>query len=491
MSKQTVKYHSRSSRQLQQWKAKFAIKASSAFWLTLLLLTLTFLMGGSSRSDVASLMVLRPAAFLIGAAGLLTLRREHVTAYRWLFIAVGVMLVWLALQIVPLGPSLFAALPGRGLITGLDGIAKINGAWRPMSLVPDMTSDALWACVVPFAALVLLVQLDSDEHRYLLIVLLVFGALSASLGLVQIFGDPAGPLVLYDRAKGQGDAAGFFANKNHQAVFLSTLIPMLGAMKEIRRVRVKKKERAKTERVLINVALLAIIPMLLIANSRAGLLTGVLGFLSLPIVFRRRAKSERHSPYMLGGMVAGAAILSALSIWAGRALAWDRLIKVNPVDDLRYKILPSVRAMILEYLPLGSGTATFEKLYITHEPDQLLSPIVMNQVHDDWLDALLTSGGIGVLVIAMLLGIWLFNGLSIMKSDSLRTRIYLARAAWVASLLFAVGSLSDYPARTPIVECVLVIFVVWLVGAMRGPESGSPSSSERLISGRNISRDTI
>src|SRR5690606_18500735 len=102
------------------------------------------------------------------------------------------------------------------------------------------------------------------------------GALTAIWGLLQLMGSYRGPLYLYSMTN-YGSPVGLFASRNHQTVFLASLIPLLycwvhlaqGTWKDLGTSKGRRSGIAAT-------GILLLIPLVLVAGSRAGLLTLVL-----------------------------------------------------------------------------------------------------------------------------------------------------------------------------------------------------------------------
>ena len=168
------------------------------FWALTVFLAVTFLMGGGSRGDIQSLVILRPVAVVFCGLALLGLRREHVQAYRFLFAMTAAIFALVAIHLVPLPPGMWAALPGREIVLEVDKAAQLGSVWRPASLVPVATWNALYSLFVPLAVLLFGVQLTRDQRFNLIYVIIGFGLLTGLWGLLQAIGSPTGPLYLYE-----------------------------------------------------------------------------------------------------------------------------------------------------------------------------------------------------------------------------------------------------------------------------------------------------
>lgn len=198
---------------------------SRAFLALSVLLVLVFAMGGASRADVASLPVLRPAATAFLFLGLYWLRQEHFKAHSFLLLWGAACAVLVLAQLIPLPPAVWQSLPGRELIVQIGQAAELNDIWRPLTMTPAATRNAFWSLMPPLATLVLAVQLEPGEHKKVLTLIIVLGLTSALLGMLQLLGDPSGPLYFY-AVTGNGSAVGLFANRNHQALLLAALLAL-------------------------------------------------------------------------------------------------------------------------------------------------------------------------------------------------------------------------------------------------------------------------
>ena len=124
-----------------------------ALWVVGTFLTLLFLVGGSSWPQEAGLILLRPLAILISAYGLATIRGEDARPYRAIYIIFLLALTLTSLHLIPLPPSVWQSLPGREIIIEIDRFAGLGDLWRPLSMSPQGTLNALCSLSVPLAIL--------------------------------------------------------------------------------------------------------------------------------------------------------------------------------------------------------------------------------------------------------------------------------------------------------------------------------------------------
>lgn len=445
------------------------------FWLLAAWLCLVFALGGSSRPDTQSLAVLRPLSVLVTFAGFWTLTKEQAKRLRGTFAFVTAIIILIALHLVPLPPSWWSNLPGRGLIVEIDRTVGISGTWRPISISPPWTWNALWFMFTPLSVLVLIAQLDMLQVRKLSGVVLLIGLASGVLAIAQVGGDPQGLLYFY-RFTHFGTAVGLFANRNHQAVFLALLIPI--AMVWLRHNPLRLNLDRGSERQInltrpgVLVLVCTIFPLILASGSRSGLVALIV---SVPVsiaFLQPLARTSRVQRSLMGKKFLvwlGLAIISLLAVTSialnnDRALSIDRFVEVDPLEDMRARILPTVFTMIRMYAPLGSGVGTFEPVYQIHEPDELLIPTYANHIHNDWLEIALTAGIPGVIWLASMVVAWFacFCLCLSAKARQERPAHELAVAGLIATFLLGMASVSDYPLRTPSLSALLIVMLVWI-----------------------------
>lgn len=441
------------------------------FVVLCLWVSIVFLLGGTSRPETGSLVVLRPAAVLVLAYGLATITGAQLRHYRF---PLGCALALVALHLfhlTPLPSELWSSLPGRALIGEIDQQAGLGKLWRPLSVAPDWTWNSLWATMVPISVLVVGLQLDQRRRRGLVGLLLVLGAASALLALLQILGGSESGLYLY--GPGNGSADGLFANRNHQAVFLATIIPSLFVWAALPGERQGGSGRTQARRRLLMAVIAAafLVPLVLVTGSRAGLLICIVAaaatpFLRRPDALHAKAGAKAKWPYW--GIVAGLGALVLITIALGRGLAVDRLLGTEEATEGRVLMLPTVLETIKIYAPWGSGLGSFETVFQVHEPDRLLQPGLANRAHNDWLE-LAVTGGLPVLaLLASGILAWLWKAWEVARPGaSVDQDVALARLGLLILLLFALASLTDYPVRMPSLSCLAAIAILWTVPERR------------------------
>lgn len=454
---------------------------SLQFWVLAGYLGVVFLTGGSSRSDPQSLLILGPLSFLVAAFGLLTLAKPHLENCKWTIWAGSFIAIFFLAQLAPLPPKIWHDLPSREVLIDIDRLANLDGLWRPLAISPANAMHALLSLVTPLAVVLIGIQLDKNDIYSLLPVVICFGIVSGFLGVLQVIGETQGILYLYSTTN-IDVAVGLFANRNHAAVLLVCLFPMIfvliySSYWSLQRVRTAKFASSSV------IVLLVI--LILVTGSRAGLILMVMtllvstlflswsrvdtGKVDEQIGFGRKAR--------LAIVVALTAGLTLLTVLFSRAEAVVRLIERTGVEDGRADFWQLGVQLIWKYLPFGAGIGSFADVYELAEPDNFATGLYTNHLHNDWLEFSLVLGlpAIAFLMSAVFAYSWRI--VSVWKCKNVNgDEMLFFRLASILLAILAASSFVDYPTRTPIMMSLSVIFVLWFT---RG--------SSKSIKGRNFS----
>jgi O-antigen ligase len=405
---------------------------------------LVFLMGGGSRHDILSLAVLRPLAFAALLYAALVLRPGEFAAVRMPAMLLLALAGWMALQLVPLPPAMWQALPGRALLAEVQASAGAGGVWMPLSMAPSRTLNALFSLAVPMAGLLLFAGLGPARRGLLLVLVGALALGSVVLGIAQLAGAADGPLYLY-RITNHGLPVGLFANRNHQALMAS--IAILIAFHQM--AVAAPGEAGRLRRLVAGSLVVLLAAFLLVTGSRAGLLIGALVVLAgMALVYPGLSGGALRMRAVAAGLGGLMALLAGVFAWRARALSLDRLLATGSGFELREEAWPTIAAMLAEHWLAGTGFGTFELAFKQAEPLALLRPDYLNQAHNDWAQWLI-EGGLPAGAILCVLLLWLAR-----RAALLLPAIRAGRAPDAAVALLAIGacalaSLVDYPLRVP------------------------------------------
>ena len=417
-----------------------------------------FAMGGSARSDIASLLLLRPIAFLFAGYALLVARPEELRTASLPLVLIMCLAAMIAVQLVPLPPGWWLSLPGRELYAKIAQDAGIPLTWRPLTLSTSRTLNALFSLSVPLAS-VLLVAVQNERARgRILSVLAVACGVSALAAVAQTATSGSSALYLY-RITNEGFPVGLLANRNHQAVLMVILLVLVAY--HYRKAGISAKSRPLMVLGTVSSALV-VMALVLVSGSRAGLLllATILPVTAWMLSRRNRASglaNGRHIGPVTIAVAAGVfAVLVAATIAFSRAASFDRLWSGDAMNDHRVERLPIVLDMLQDHWLLGIGFGAFEGAYKRYEPAELLNPFIFNQAHSDWLQFPLEGGLPASLLLLFALARIAIELPSIVGAAH-RGAVGARVTALVVLVVIALASMVDYPLRTPIFMLVAVV----------------------------------
>lgn len=457
-------------------------KTSFVFWALATFLAFVFCLGGSARADVYALAILRPISVVAAGIGLFSVEWEHLRSKKILIIIIVSSLIFTLIQLIPLPESFWAGLPGHQILVDINELALGERQERPLAVSPHLAINTAYSLIVPLAIILLGVQLSLDEHLLLLPTLILFGLASGMLGLLQVIGNPQGPLYFYSITN-PGEAVGLFANRNHQAVLLACIFPMLSSFLSMPSASKEQRTLKVVGAVLTGAAL---VPLILVTGSRSGLIAGLLGLI-LAVVFYSKPKStkadERKSTILSNNYLlvsAGVVSLVAVTLFMARAVAFQRTFNSDQSEELRWSVWPHILEFAKAYFPLGGGMGSFLEAYRLHEPKTLLAPLYFNHAHNDLLEFFVEAGAFGVLVVLVAVFAFFRGAVILYNWREWKKRGHiLGRLGIALTILLAAASLVDYPIRTPILSALFAVAAIWwerakneaakTTGALRAP----------------------
>jgi O-antigen ligase len=431
-------------------------------------LALVFLTGGASRVDVQSLTVLRPVSVLLCGFALMSLRRDHIVGRGWLLGLFGCVAVLTLLHVIPLSVDPLSLRVIADEYGNTVQSAALQMSWGTLSVTPVKAWQSLATLATPGAVLLIAMQLKRSDLYRVLPLLVGLGALSGFIGLLQVVGNAESPFYLY-RITNDYTAVGLFANRNHAALMLALLFPMLAVLASQDSGTVNDQNRRMLMAATIGIVL---VPLILVTGSRSGLLVSLVGIGGAALLYQRRVRvsnlrSERVWKRSRAVPVLGAlalVCLAFLTIFFSRAEAIERLFADESDMYGRGDFWVVSIDLFLRNLPWGSGAGSFAEMYQVAEPSRMLGSAFLNRAHNDWIETALTFGLPGLLIMTTGMVLYLLQTFRIWhKMDGKRQSVILARLSSIMIAMMALASVSDYPLRTPAMLCVLVVSLLWLI----------------------------
>lgn len=439
-------------------------RPSLSFLLLLVLLAALWIAGGASRADAMGQVVVRGVAWAVLLIAILFGERPSFKGRAPVLAILCAALILVLLQLVPLPPDIWQALPGRALFAEAAIFDPVQ-PWRPLTITPDATLNAASSLIVPFAVLWLAVGLGEQERSWLPGVVLAMVTCSMLTALLQFSGMTVDNPLINDSP---GDVSGTFANRNHLALFLASgcLLAPVWAFPSGQRPDWKGGAA-------LGLSMLFVL-MTLATGSRAGLLAIGLALIIGLILARHGirkslARAPRWAfPVLMGSVMGLIAIFVLISVAAGRAASFDRILRTEVGQDMRARGLTTVIEMIRDHFPYGTGFGSFDPAFRIHEPFALLNFTYFNHAHNDFLEIALEGGLPGVALLLCALAWWMWKSISAWRGDS---RLAQPRLGSAILFLVLVASIFDYPARTPIFMAMIVLAAFWI---NEGDASRSP-----------------
>jgi O-antigen ligase len=375
------------------------------------------------------------------------------------------------IQLVPLPPWIWTSLPGREQMVTVFKLLGDQIPWMPISVAPQETWSSFLSLLPPMATFLLTIQLSYRERRGLSLVMLAMGVGSAFLGLVQV-SQGRGSLLQFFSGN-EGEAAGFFANRNHFAAFLYSvlLFTAVWAIDVGFRIRSWREAAGSHTGIILELTatfmiFIAVIAVEAMVRSRAGLLLTIVALVAVfALAFRddrNFARSETNKPRGKVSQIVFAATIVAIILPVQFTLyrIMDRFAE-DPLAGARIVFARNTITAAKVFMPFGAGIGTFVPIYqLVEQPSDTIANIYANRAHNDFLEIWLESGVIGPALLLVFV-VWLgYTSVKLWRRQEAAVNPFdttLARAATVVIALLLAHSLVDYPIRT---EAIMAVFAM-------------------------------
>jgi hypothetical protein len=409
----------------------------------------------------------RPIPLLLlelGAVGFLFTLAHHVAARpavaalpRPLTIAIGVLLIYPLVQLVPLPEALWRLVPGHAeYATVLERFASGDAvhATRAISIVPSAT-EAGWLALLPPLACFLAVQSLVPRHVVrLLLAMTIFAGLEALFGLLQVrAGRDSIVYSLSDVA--YGTASGTFVNHNHYAAMLAMMLPVIVGLLVFtirygrRRVRPPAfafDPDALSQRIIVFLAAVLMLLALFFSGSRAGIATALAGLAFSSILLARSRAGLKHANLIVGVLViVGIAVATLIGLS-------PLLSRITPEQlglsgQGRMALAAATLRAAIDFLPFGSGLSTFVDVFPRYQVEVFGGFI--DYAHNDYLQLFMETGLAAPLVVVLAVAAYVMRMSELLRRETKRSFIVLQIAAGVGLLPLILHSMFDFAIHMP------------------------------------------
>jgi O-antigen ligase len=433
------------------------------FYLTALIITGSLCLGGGTRAGFLSDAVLQFVSIPLLLVGLwrlfaMPLPKQTQLALLFCFAVVLVPLI----QLIPLPPWLWTSLPNRQPSAEAFELVGRALTWMPISVSPNATWLTALSLVPPIGIFIATLLLTNHDRRLLSLVILSVGVLGAFLGLAQFAQGPSSTLRFFEFTN-PTEAVGFFANRNHFAALLYSLMLFSAAwaIETGAAMGIDRRFVGTTSILMVAgclVTLFVLIAAEAMARSRAGLgltIVALLGALALAFSDSRTRSAVTPAKLMIGAMCVAAVFALQFALY--RIL--ERFAS-DPLEDGRISFARNTVEAAWAYMPFGSGLGTFVPVYAMFEkPQYAMVNAYANHAHNDILELWLETGVLGIGLMA-LFAIWfVFRSIDTWRHGRPHgvrdIDTSLAQAATVVIALLIAHSFVDYPLRTGAMMAVM------------------------------------
>jgi O-antigen ligase len=426
-------------------------------------LFLCLLLGGSVQGVWANAL-LRLIAIGIIAWALIARREEPLSRpVKQLLALVGLALLLVAIQLVPLPTSIWAGLPAREQLLEAYRLLGIEAGPQPLSLAPYDSIVTVLALLPPVGMLAAMIGLRGYSASWLAVALIVGTVGGVLLGILQVAStDPANSPWYFYQQSNFGVATGFFANSNHMASLLLVGVPFIAALGATVRERSKDVRLRSAALALVAGGLVVVILGIVLNGSLAGYGLGLPVVLaSLAMLFGAHARFAR--PAALAIMIAGLVAVGLL---------WSSPVNRGAATSVstRQTIFSNSMGLVRAYVPVGSGLGTFEEVYRMSEDPAKVDRYYVNHAHDDYLELAIETGVPGIILMLLFLIWW---GRSVLRMSRSPAADEFAIAGAIASAALLLHSAVDYPLRTAAMSVVFSMCLVLIVQSRRSARSDS------------------
>lgn len=372
----------------------------------------------------------------------------------WL-LGLGVLLV--LIQLLPLPPAIWTNLPGREIVADGRKILGLDPGWSSISLAPYETMTTLLYLLPPIALFVAVLQAEAKNGAWLALALIVATLLGVLLGLLQVVsGNPAAsPWYLY-RISNFGFATGFFANSNHMASLLLIAFPFVVALGAMAADGSKDVRKRYTIVALTAGTIGVVVIGIALNGSLAG--AGLLIPVALASLLLLTPLGPRSRPLVIGfGVIALVGFAALLLSPLGERLA---MTGASASLSTRQDILAHSAEVLKAFGPIGSGLGTYPIVYPLFEAPDAVTSIYVNHAHNDYVELAIELGVAGIALVALFLLWWL---VAVRRTLAAPSASLFAKAGAIGSAAILTHSAVDYPLRTSAIASAFALCLAMLL----------------------------
>lgn len=442
----------------------------AAFWAAAVLMAAALLLGGGSEFPLADMAIQLAGIAALGVALIGGRGRIAQLHTRVPLLLIGLAVLLVAIQLVPLPPELWKALPGREVLWRTAQAVGMADRWRPLSMDGEASVRGALSLLPAVGMFVATIMLPAETRARLVALTLVLIAVHLIAAALQL---SSGGTLFYPHPAGhRGVAAGLFENRNHFGTLLA--VGGAGAAALFRR---REGYAPGTTPLLLAAVLLALGLAAVASGSRMG--AGLFAFVLLAAPFVSGWARLRNGKHFAGLAAVGLlvsvlafATLTKTSPFARLAERFEQTWREGDVD--RAGIWEDARFGAGDLFPAGSGLGTFQPVFDVYERLSEVGTHRANHAHNDYLELMFEMGAGGAALLLLFACWFAARSWSAWRDARRDLASALARAASVSVLAVLIHSAVDYPLRTAAIAALVGFWCALLV-----PEGSTGNSARK------------
>ena len=385
------------------------------------------------------------------------LGRVHVGAQ----ILAGLILLLPVLQLIPLPPAIWHALPGRAVEVQSLALVQADRSWMPLSMAPARTFASLLAMICPILLMLQVSRLSVRGRNWLCVTIMAGAIVSLLIGVLQLSHTSGWTWSLYSQFS-EGYLVGLQANRNAEVDFLLIAILAVGVLVTTRLGDGKSHLLTWTGFLFI---LLTLVIGLLMTGSRTGITLSlptlaILGVMLWPVLHNKRA-----ARWGLGGMT-GALVIGGAALSQVQSLQ-KVVARFFLTKEARWDLWADTWFAIHQVWPFGSGIGTIVPMLEAAERLEVVDTTRPVRAHNDWLEWILEGGLPGIIILGIII---IVIGTVAIRAlvEASRRDTHPARRAQVifgcgVLLVCALHSIVDYPLRSMSLAALTAVALAFLL----------------------------
>ena len=373
----------------------------------------------------------------------------------------GLILLLPVLQLIPLPPAIWHALPGRAVEVQSLALIQADHAWMPLTMAPARTFASLLAMICPVLLMLQVSRLSVRGRNWLCATIVAAGGASLLIGVLQLSHTGGWTWSPYSQFS-EGYLVGFQANRNAEVDFL--MIAML-AVGVLFTTRLSDGKSHVVTWVGFVLSLLAFSVGLLMTGSRTGiaLCLPMIVFLGLMVwpTLRNKITALWWLAGSLATVLAGSALLLQLQS-VQKVVARFSLEK-----EARWDLWADTWYAIHQVWPFGSGIGTIVPMLEAAERLEVVDLTRPVRAHNDWLEWTLEGGLPGLVILGLILAvvgvIVVRAAIEVSRGDETPGRRSQVIFGCGVLLIEALHAIMDYPLRSMSLAALTAVAMAFLL----------------------------